>query len=106
MDGSSKRLNDLLGPDEMHASWQILNDIDTQVFWFILLVAITQWNAPGAPAAPFSTAGEHANGVEKLVRGISFPIGRFAASGHDDAGTIGGRRSPHPCPVPRWGVRV
>ena len=71
---------------------QVVDYINAEVLWIILLVAITQWNAAGAPAAAFGTAGQPADGVEKLVRGIGFPTGRFTAPSYNDAGTIG----PHP----------
>src|SRR3989442_15945970 len=69
--------------DQMHAARQALHDVQAQVFWLVLFIAITERNTARAPATAVSATRKRADGVDELVVGVGFPMRRIPSPGNE-----------------------
>jgi hypothetical protein len=80
--------NNIGSRDDVHASGQFANDIDTQVMGQIFLIAVSKRNDPRLPASAAITAEEATVGVDVLVMRVRFPVRGFSTAGYHNAGAV------------------
>src|SRR5687767_14214778 len=75
------RLDHLVGRDEIHASREIADSINTEVLWLVFLVTVAQGHASRPPTAAGRAARKLADGVKEAMSRIRLPSGGFTTTG-------------------------
>ena len=77
--------DDLFRSDHIHATRERANHVAAEGVGLVLFIPVTERNGPRAPATTAGATRQSANGVDELMRGIGFPLRRFAPAGDDHA---------------------